>query len=236
MLNESLIDHLHDLALSGKRSEAETAVNDALLDGISPEELADSVFWPIIERVDSQARVDDISCLAANYAIRLLRTLVDHNQSRYLQQPSMGMTILLFCGNGMIEELAALLMADLLEAQGFDVRFGGGGVAADEILAEAGRIRPDTLLMFASAATDAPRIRGLIDYVRDINACPEMQIVVGGGIFNRAVGLAEEIGADNWGYCPSDVAEKILSERCRRASADQRTVGSGRPGMPPKAA
>jgi hypothetical protein len=39
-----------------------------------------------------------------------------------------------------------------------------------------------------------------------------MQIVVGGGIFNRAPGLAEEIGADVAAESPRDLLEKLVSE------------------------
>jgi hypothetical protein len=43
-----------------------------------------------------------------------------------------------------------------------------------------------------------------------------MQIVVGGGIFNRAPGLAEEIGADVCAASPNDLLEKLVSERSAR--------------------
>ena len=89
-------------------------------------------------------------------------------------------------------------MADLAEADGYEVRFGGGGVAADEILAEVGEHRPDILLLFGSGASDAPHIRQIIDTVRSVGSCPNTQIAVGGGVFARATGLAEEIGADLW--------------------------------------
>jgi methanogenic corrinoid protein MtbC1 len=69
------------------------------------------------------------------------------------------------------------------------------------------------LLLFASSAKDAPFIRELIDGIRENGAYGQMQIVVGGGIFNRAPGLAEEIGADVCAASPSDLLEKLVSER-----------------------
>jgi methanogenic corrinoid protein MtbC1 len=119
-------------------------------------------------------------------------------------------------------------MADLAEADGYEVLFAGGGVAADEILAEVAERGIDILLMFASAPQDAPGIRQLIDTVRSVNACPNLQIVVGGGVFNRAEGLAEEIGADLWARDPEELLAKLVTERARRAGAEQRTVGRTR--------
>ena len=94
----------------------------------------------------------------------------------------------------------------------------GGGVANDEILAEVGQSVPDVLLMFASSNRDAPNIRVLIDTIRDVAACPNMQIVVGGGIFNRAPGLAEEIGADMAASSPSDLLDKLISQKDVRSA------------------
>ena len=88
--------------------------------------------------------------------------------------------------------------------------------------------RPDVLLMFASAPGDAPNIRLLIDSIRGVGACPDMQIVVGGGVFNRAEGLAEEIGADLWARTPAELLERLATEPARRATEEQRTVGRNR--------
>src|SRR5204862_7037140 len=114
------------------------------------------------------------------------------------------------------------------EADGCDMFFGGGGVANDEILAEVGERRPGILLMFASGAPDAPNIRQLIDTIREVGACPNMQIAVGGGVFNRALGLAEEIGVDLWARTPQELLQTLSMHKERRATAAQRTVGRRR--------
>ena len=141
------------------------------------------------------------------------------------QQSSNNKHMLLFCGPSEGDDLAAQIVADLCEADGWEVKFGGGGVPADEILAETNESKPDTLCMFSSAPSDAPHIRNIIDTIKSIGASPQTQIVVGGGLFNRVDGLAEEIGADLWANSPSELKEKVISEVGRRAPEDQRTVG-----------
>ena len=79
--------------------------------------------------------------------------------------------------------------------------------------------------MFSSAPSDAPHIRNIIDTIKSIGASPNTQVVVGGGLFNRVEGLAEEIGADLWANSPAELKEKIVTEASRRAPEDQRTVG-----------
>jgi hypothetical protein len=65
------------------------------------------------------------------------------------------------------------------------------------------------LVLFASAASDAPSIRAIIDAVKGVNALPGMEIVVGGGVFNRADGLAEEIGASRVAKSPAHLVSTL---------------------------
>jgi methanogenic corrinoid protein MtbC1 len=178
--------------------------------------------------VSALFRADQLTTLAHHYATRQLRTLIDQAQPRYERKPCRGRKILMFCGRGDTDELAGQLVADLAESDGYEVYFGGGGIANDEILSEVGEQRPDTLLMFSSSPPDAPNIRMLIDTIRGVGACPNMQIVVGGGVFNRAEGLAAEIGADLWARTPGELLERLDGEHHRRARPEQRTVGRSR--------
>jgi methanogenic corrinoid protein MtbC1 len=228
-LNQELLtEQLFALLIAGDRPLARRLVEETLAEGVTAEAFAQEVIWPAAEMVNSLYRADQLTNLAHHYATRLLRSIVDQLQTRFEQKTRRGRSILMFCGQHEAEELEAQLVADLAEADGYDVHFGGGGIANDEILAEVGERHPDILLMFASAAQDLPNIRELIDTIRDIGACPGLQFVVGGGVFNRAEGLAEEIGADLWAKTPRDLLRQLIEQKDRRASPDQRTVGRRR--------
>jgi methanogenic corrinoid protein MtbC1 len=225
---EALSERLFQTVASGDRPGARAVVAEATAAGLAPEDLAFRLFWPTLETVNQLYRADQITVLAHHYSTRVLRSLVDQAQAQYTQKPRRSLRLGLFSGPSETEELAGQLMADLAEADGYEVLFAGGGVAADEILAEVAERGIDILLLFASAAQDAPGIRQLIDTVRSVNACPNLQIVVGGGVFNRADGLAEEIGADLWARDPEELLAKLVEHRARRAGVEQRTVGRTR--------
>ena len=220
MNQELIVELLFDRLVAGDRAGARAIVVQTLDAGSPAEELSHLVYWPVLEMINTMFRSDQLTTLAHHYATRLLRSLVDQAQARYTQKPARARSILMFCGSSEADELAGQLVADLAEADGYEICFGGGGVAADEILAEVGERNPDILLMFASAPGDAPNIRKMIDTIREIGACPGLQIVVGGGVFNRAEGLAEEIGADLWATEPQELLAKLSSEPHRRATAD----------------
>ena len=222
------IESLFSSLISGDRNAARRMVDAATEHEITAETLAREVFWPTINNITTLYRNDQMTQLAQQYATRTLSGLIAQNQSRYEAKPSRNRSICMFCGPTELDDLAARVIVDLLEADGYDVTYGGGNIAHDDIMQEAHERRPDVLLMFSSGGSDAPGIRQLIDQIREINAFPNMQIVVGGGIFNRAAGLAEEIGADLWATGPDDLLEQLEEYPEVRANLEERTVGRGK--------
>lgn len=225
MSREILTERLFEALVSGDRPGARAIVEDAQRQGAEPERLVTELFWPVYEQVEKFHRADQLSDLAHHMATRLLRVLVDQASLDFTRKPDRGRTVFAVCGPTDADELAAQISVDLLEADGYSVTFAAGGVAADEILGHVQGAQPDVLLLFASAPSDLPAMRWLIDTIREIGACDGVQIVVGGGVFNRAEGLAEEIGADLWATSPTDLLAEMEDRPERRAPAEQRTVG-----------
>lgn len=214
--------------ISGDRQGARELINDALDVETRGERILTHLFWPTLDHVQELYRNDQLTDLGFNYATRLLRQLVDQMQMRLSQQPRNGQRVLVVCGAEQSEELAAQIASDLLEAAGFTVFYGGGGVANDEIVEQIGAASIDKIVVFGATPAAVPQTRLLIDRLHDIGVCPNLQIIVGGGVFNRADGLAEEIGADLWAEDPGELVEEILMDPDRRMTADQRTVGRKR--------
>lgn len=222
---ERCAERLFETLLEGDRDRARRLVAEALEEGLAPEALYTQVYWPVYERIERMHRADQMSNITHHLATRLLRVLVDQTAARLPRAQTASRSVLAVCGPTDPDELAAQMAVDLLEAAGFDVRFAGGGVAGDEILAAAQESQPDVLLFFASAPCDLPDIRRIIDAIREIGACRDLQVVVGGGVFNRADELAEEIGADLWASDPQGLVQEMRSKPDRRATESQRTVG-----------
>lgn len=228
MVNEQVVDKFFETLITGDRPAARKIVQELRASKLSPEDLITELFWPVYQQIDRLFRTDQLNCLNHHMGVRLLRVLVDQNSAFLQTGASRGRTIFAVCGPQESEELGAQMALDMLEGAGFNVTFGGGGVANDEILARVSEYKPDILLMFCSAASDLPNIRVMVDTIREIGSAPGMQIAVGGGVFNRAEGLAEEIGADIWATSPMEIVEALVSDPSRRAVDSQRTVGRTR--------
>jgi methanogenic corrinoid protein MtbC1 len=59
-----------------------------------------------------------------------------------------------------------------------------------------GQLRPDILLVFGTQPSGVPGVRKLIDLIREVGSNPTMNVMISGGVFNRAEGLWKEVNAD----------------------------------------
>lgn len=231
MSAEILTERLFEAIIEGNRDAARRVLDEQHKAGVNPELIVTDLCWPVYELVENMHRQDRLTTLAYNLATRMLRTIVDQASRDLLAWSGAarnGRTVFACCGPSEGSELGAQMAVDLLEASGFRVRFAGGAVPTDEVQETVQSTRPDVLLMFCSEPRDLPEIRQLIDTLHEVGACPHTQIAVGGGVFNRADGLAEEIGADVWATHPLELVEILLDDAETRATPEQRTVGQVR--------
>jgi methanogenic corrinoid protein MtbC1 len=228
MSREVLIERFTETLISGDRQAARAVVDECVSADVPAESIIENLFWPALQQIERLYRQDQLSVLSHQFATRLMRMLADQMQLRLAQRQPNGRQLLVVCGRNEPNELAGQMAVDLLEAAGYQIYFAGGGVANDEITAALGQFEPDALVLFSSMPRDLPEIRQLIDHLRDLGVCPKLQIVVGAGVFNRAEGLAEEIGADLWAATPCELVKAIDGQPQRRMAADQRTVGRRR--------
>lgn len=221
MSQDILIERLFETLISGDRAGARAVVAQAL-QGASANLVYTELFWPTYELIERLYRNDQLAKLSHHMGSRLLRVLVDQHAGLLQRQSPNGKQVFAVCGPRDADELGAQMAVDLLDAAGFGVAFAGGGIANDEILSYIHESKPDVLLMFASGPSDLPEIRQLVDTLREISACPNLTIAVGGGVFNRAEGLAEEIGIELSGNSPIEMVELLTDLPTRETAEEQR--------------
>jgi methanogenic corrinoid protein MtbC1 len=192
---EPLLIRFMQPLLAGRRSECFELIHAALQDTPAKDLLCD-VIWPAVAQVHRLYCDDRVNTAVEHIAVRICRALTDQLQRELPTHPPTGRKAVVACAPGELEELGAQMCADLLQSQGWEICLVGGGVPHDELLALIGQQRPTVLLIFGTTPDEAPSTRALISLVREIGVCPTMNIVTSGGIFNRADGLWQEVGAD----------------------------------------
>ena len=131
--------------------------------------------------------------------------------------------MIITCADGEQEELGAQMCADLFESNGWEVRFLGGGVPNDEIMVMIAEWQPDIVFIYGMKPSGAPGVRKLMDTTREIGACPKVRFMLSGGVFDRAEGLWDEIGADLFaGTAKEALAAALTDRRARVDTTKQR--------------
>ncbi len=182
--------------LDGDRKRCRSVIEETMQAGIPAISVYVDVIWPIMTEIEDLIRSGKINPVAEHLATRINRTIVDQLQNKLPHKPSRHKRIAVCCAPTELHELGAQMTADLFESDGWEVRFLGGGLTNDDILGFVNEFAPDLLLIYGTAPKQAPSVRQLIDTIRAVNAWPDMKIMLSGGVFNRAEGLWQEIGAD----------------------------------------
>lgn len=214
-MNKMLLNRYMDPLVRGQRKDCREIVANALSSGTPARTIYRDLIWPAMHRIDQMYRDDQINLATEHMATRVNRIVADHLQAELQRRESIGKRILITCADGQPEELDAQMAADLFEADGWDVYLVGGGVPDDEVVSLVGQLRPDVTLIVGSKPTDAPPIRGLIDRIHEISACPTMNIMVSGGVFNRAPGLWQEVKADLYAETMTEALEVAAKAKPR---------------------
>ena len=226
--NTPLFQHYVQTLLAGDRPKCRELIEKAAECGVAPRQLLLELCWPATEAIRVLYKEHKISLAAHHMATRLNRATVDRICGSLPMSEPNGRKVLVLCCDNEPEELGGQITADLFEAEGFEVKFLGGSIPNDETLHILGVWRPDLLCLFSTMPKDMPLMRQLIDYLRDVGSVPGLQVMCCGGIYARAEGLAEEIGADLFAADAADAVRVAMDNPHQRATPDQQTVGRSR--------
>ena len=196
MIKKDILERYLRALLHGDRKACRAVIEETMQSGTPANSVYADVIWPVMVEIEQLERKDRIGVVEEHLATRINRTIVDQLQNKLPRRPEKHKKVAVCCAPVELQELGAQMMADLFESDGWEVRFLGGGLANGDILGFIHDYGPDMLLIYGTAPKQAPDVRRLIDTIREINAWPDMRIMVSGGVFNRAEGLSEEIGAD----------------------------------------
>jgi methanogenic corrinoid protein MtbC1 len=222
MFNPNTPERYLEALLTGDRGRSRSVVEEALQSGTTAHNVYIDLIWPVMVEIEKLARADKITLVQEHLATRINHTIVDQLQNKLPRRQQRTSKVVICCAQDQLQELGAQMMADLFESDGWEVRFVGGGLTNEDILAYINSYAPQLLIIYGAESQQAPDIRLLIDTIRSVNAWPDMRIMVSGGLFNRAQGLWEEIGADMFAENAAQALQIAITEQ--KFDPENRTV------------
>ncbi len=207
-----LIDHFFAELIAGRRASVASMIRKLIAADCPADKVMSSLIWPTLSHIQQLHHADQLSDLSHRYATRILRCAVDQLQMKLIAEPALGCKALVVSGPDAGQEIGAQILAHLLEASGFEVYFPGGAAPDEELTTHLCQLKPNVLAIFGQMAKSLPQTRQMIDTIRKTESCAGVRIALGGGVFGRAEGLAQELGADLYAHDPYRMHRWILKE------------------------
>ena len=228
MIKEGTLERYLCALLQGDRKQSRAVIEETLQSGTPANSVYVDIIWPIMMEIENLLRQDRIASAQEHLAVRINRTIVDQLQNKLPHRTSKNKKIVICSAAEQSQELGGQIMADLFESDGWEVKFLGGGLTNDDILAFVNDCAPEILLIYGATPKQAPGIRQLIDTIKDVNAWPNMRIMLSGGLFNRAEDLWQEMGADLFAPTALEAVQAASSDKPIEQPYDRRVINRRR--------
>lgn len=153
--------------------------------------------------------------LASAIVGRVMATL---NPRRYEAPLSKGKIIITASPNE-FHEIGAWMLSDVLEQDGWEVRYLGANMPAADLIDMVTAYQPDVLAISVTMPFNVDKVRDLIGEFRNDPKTESLKIIVGGHVFNDINKLWQMVGAD--GFASNlDEAVRIIGEWSSRDEKD----------------
>ncbi|MFW5998682.1 MAG: cobalamin B12-binding domain-containing protein [Halanaerobiaceae bacterium] len=174
-------------------------------------EFFEKIVQPALYNIGLLWENGDISVAEEHLASSIVSRIISSFYSMFLvDKITRGKTIITAIANE-YHEIGARLIADALEYKGWDVEYLGANIPKKDLIDILLKIRP----FFLGLSVTLPfNIENAIDTITEIRSIPELKdinILIGGKVFNENPELWKKTGADAWA---ADTREaKIIAEK-----------------------
>jgi methanogenic corrinoid protein MtbC1 len=182
--------------LAGQRTAATTVASEALRNGTSLVDLYADVFQAALYDVGRRWEANRITVADEHMATAITQHVLGQIYAQ-LELPAPTRGRLLVAGvPGELHQVGANMIADVLEAQGWDVRFLGTNVPQPSILAAVEKHAPDVVGLSATMLPSLPALRELLAALRRLDTPRRARLIVGGTAVRVSGTMWREWGAD----------------------------------------
>lgn len=192
--------------LQGARRPALTVVLDALDRGWDVADLYVDVLQPSLYEIGRLWESNRITVAQEHIATAITQHVLAHVYERLPRPPHLRGRAVVTGVAGELHQVGANIVADALDADGWDVRFLGTNMPHAGILTVIDEHRPDVVGISATMLFNVPSVRQLVADVRRRRDSHPVRIALGGAAFRAAGHLATELGADGMA---SDVRQAL---------------------------
>lgn len=166
---------------------------------------------PVMYEIGSLWEQDKISAAEEHMATSMVgRVLAGFYARLPVSQANRGKAVVTSAPNE-FHELGARILADMLEADGWDIFFLGANTPADELIKLVRKANPRFLAISVTMPFNMDKVAAMIFSIRNDPALSHIRILAGGAAFNTDRTLWQRIGADAWAEDPPSAIRQVQS-------------------------
>jgi MerR family transcriptional regulator, light-induced transcriptional regulator len=186
--------YLHAL-LARESARASGVVADALTDGVAIEDIYLRILQPALYEIGHQWATGELNVAEEHYATAVTQQLLETLSARMRVPPTDGRLAVVTGTPGELHEIGARMVADFLEADGWEVLQLGASTPAPDLAALVASERPDLVALSTATAGSLP---GIAEVLTRLRRCRPRPLLVVGGQFWTAENSrsARSLGAD----------------------------------------
>jgi len=182
--------------LARRSVRARAAVDDALADGVPITDIYLEILQPALYEIGHRWAIDQLNVAEEHYATAVTQQLLDELSARMRMPPRDGRLAVVSGTPGELHALGARMVADFLEADGWEVIQLGASTPAPDLARLVDAEQPDVVALSASTPAGLPGTAEALTALRALR--PRPLVVVGGQLWAAAEARreAEALGAD----------------------------------------
>jgi methanogenic corrinoid protein MtbC1 len=211
---------------AGDPSAARAVVDLGLRDGLPAVTVQSRVIAPAMGKIGQEWEQGRVSVAEEHLASGVSHEVLTRLSAGLLRQPRRdGDTVVVAAVHGEHHALGLRMVADVFDADGFDVRFFGADVPEDSLLAWVEEHRPNTVALGVTMPLGASTLVRQVLGLRECN--PELQVIVGG----QGVPDVLRRGAGVLYFTDTEQLNEYLKGSLRRTVSGELPAGIARGGV-----
>lgn len=182
---------------AGDRRRAFAALDEARDAGMAVGQIYLEVLQPALREIGRLWQQNEISVADEHLATAITQAAMARLYEQvFTWQYGTGHTLVAACADVERHEIGLRMLCDLLELEGWETTYLGATVPVESLVSMVRKRRPTAVALSVALAPHLPRLRTMIQALREAMGDAQPLIVVGGRPFLEDPELATRLGAD----------------------------------------
>lgn len=167
------------------------------------------ILQPVMYEIGVMWERGDISVASEHLASAIVGRVMATVSPRRKDPPDLKGKIIITASPNEFHEIGAWMLSDVLEQDGWDVRYLGANMPAADLVDMISAFQPHVLAVSITMPFNIDKVKELVATLRNNPGTESLKIIVGGHVFNQIPNLWKVVGADAFASNLHEAVQRI---------------------------